>query len=313
MVDEMVTATKSPPPPRDPQSVILFDKLHPMPQKRTHIRARQKLELALTTRERRAILDHILCLPPEYATLLRKTPADTPLLLTLDDLDDFSGYVAAESNHTPDKRLRTILDSAFRKMTALLDAFTDEGPPVTRPTKPTKPAKRTSRTKRALAAEHDLAQWRETSSDQAAFLATWAATALRLAEQNGTKDENLPRFVLSELDQVVLSTLPGVTADIRKRVTNGKHSFTRAEASSMVMAIAQEFPKAHPFQQVGLLMTAMSLMAVVEAKPGDPPPNVIVQKFRPAAPRKKAGKKSARKTAARKPRPNERNGDSHQI
>jgi hypothetical protein len=115
-----------------------------MPQKRTHIRPGQKLELALTPRERRAILDHLLCLPPEYATLLGKTPADEPLLLTLDDLDDFSGYVAAESNHTPDKRLRTILHSAFRKMTALLDTFTDEGPPVTRPTKPTKPASRPS-------------------------------------------------------------------------------------------------------------------------------------------------------------------------
>jgi hypothetical protein len=277
-----------------------------MPQKRTHIRPGQKLELALTPRERRAILDHLLCLPPEYATLLGKTPADEPLLLTLDDLDDFSGYVAAESNHTPDKRLRTILHSAFRKMTALLDTFTDEGPPVTRPTKPTKPAERTSRTKRALAAEQSLAQWRETSSDQAAFLATWAATSLRLAEQKGTKDEKLPSFVLSELDQVVLSTLPSITPGIRKRVKNEKHSFTRAEASGMVLAIAQEFPKAHAFQQVGLLMTAMSLMAVVEAKPGDPPPNVIVKKFRPAAPRKKAAKKATNKTAAKKPRPKDK-------
>jgi hypothetical protein len=112
--------------------------------------------------------------------------------------------------------------------------------------------------------------------------------------------------VLSELDQVVLSTLPSITPGIRKRVKNEKHSFTRAEASGMVLAIAQEFPKAHAFQQVGLLMTAMSLMAVVEAKPGDPPPNVIVKKFRPAAPRKKAAKKATNKTAAKKPRPKDK-------
>lgn len=105
-----------------------------MPPKRTVIKPGQKLELDLTPAERKPILESLTLLPPEYEAMLKKVHPEQPLLLTLDDLEDFSGYVAAESNHTTNKKLQKVLDSAFEKMTDLLDAFTDEEPPVQKTT-----------------------------------------------------------------------------------------------------------------------------------------------------------------------------------
>lgn len=104
-----------------------------MPHNRTHIQPGQKLELKLTPVERKTILDHLLGLPPEHEATLRKTHPEQPLLLTLDDLDDFAGYVAAASNHTTDKKVGKVLDAAYRKMGALLDRFTDEQPAAKKP------------------------------------------------------------------------------------------------------------------------------------------------------------------------------------
>ena len=106
-----------------------------MPPKRTYITPGQKLELDLTPAERKSILENLTLLPLEYEAMLKKVHPERPLLLTLDDLEDFSGYVVAESNHTTNKKLRKVLDSAFEKMTALLDKFTDEEPPVQKTTK----------------------------------------------------------------------------------------------------------------------------------------------------------------------------------
>jgi hypothetical protein len=114
----------------------------PVPPKRTYIQPGQKLELDLTPAERKAILDHLTLLPPEYEAQLRKVHPEQPLLLTLDDLEDFSGYVAAEANHTSNKKLRKVLDTAFEKMTDLLDRFTDEEPPVKKTTKKAQAAER---------------------------------------------------------------------------------------------------------------------------------------------------------------------------
>ena len=96
----------------------------PVHRKRTSIKPGQKLELDLTPAERKSILENLTLLPLEYEAMLKKVHPERPLLLTLDDLEDFSGYVVAESNHTTNKKLRKVLDSAFEKMTALLDKFT---------------------------------------------------------------------------------------------------------------------------------------------------------------------------------------------
>lgn len=71
-----------------------------LPPKRTVIKPGQKLEVDLTPAERKSILENRTLLPPEYEAMLKKVHPEQALLLTLDDLEDFSGYVAAESNHT---------------------------------------------------------------------------------------------------------------------------------------------------------------------------------------------------------------------
>jgi hypothetical protein len=74
------------------------------PPKRTDIQPGLKLELDLTPAERKAILDERLSLPPEYAAMLnKKIHLEQPLLLTLDELEDFSGYVAAVANDTSNR------------------------------------------------------------------------------------------------------------------------------------------------------------------------------------------------------------------
>lgn len=269
----------------------------PVPPKRTFIKPGQKLELDLTPAERKTILDHLLCLPPEYESLLKKTRPEEPLLLTLDDLEDLSGYVAAEANHTSNKKVGKILDSAFTKMESMLDRFTDEEPVVTRPTAATRPKKPT---KKSVAAQKAFEQWRETSADQAAFLVAWASTFLRQAEQKKHQHETLASFVPNELDRVVLSTLPGVEPKIQKRFAAGKTEFTRAELCGMVMAIATELVKAPAHRQVGLMMVAMTIMAAMQAKPGDPLPHVEVKKSRPVARRSKPAKKAVKKPAKAK-------------
>ena len=66
-----------------------------MHTKRTVIQPGHKLKLDLRAVERQAILDQGLCLPPEYEARFEKTRPDQPRLLMLDDLEDFSGHVAA--------------------------------------------------------------------------------------------------------------------------------------------------------------------------------------------------------------------------
>jgi CBS domain-containing protein len=46
--------------------------------------------------------------------------------LSLDDIEDLQGHVAAEANHTGDARLRTRLDKIFVKLQGFLDEYSDQ-------------------------------------------------------------------------------------------------------------------------------------------------------------------------------------------
>ena len=73
-----------------------------MPTKK-HIRPGEKLPIKLTLAERTLVLDGLTCLDQEIEQVVRDTPSGQPVMMTLDDLDDFGGYVAAEANHCEDK------------------------------------------------------------------------------------------------------------------------------------------------------------------------------------------------------------------
>jgi hypothetical protein len=101
-----------------------------MPTKK-HIRPDEELPLKLTAAERKLLLEALTCLDQKIEQIVTDTPTGQPLRMTLDDLDDFGGYVAAEANHCKDKAKRKKLDAIFEKIQALLDKFMDEEPPET--------------------------------------------------------------------------------------------------------------------------------------------------------------------------------------
>lgn len=223
-----------------------------MPRKRISIKPGRKLELDLTPVERRAVLKDMIALPSDYRDMVANLHPEQPLLLTLDELDDFSGYVAAEANHAKSKKVRTILDTLFEKMTTLLDRFTDGEPPTSKTTR------------KAVAAERDEAERQQAMSDQAAFLATWAAGVLRAAEHTSAKDRVLKTFIPGDLERVVLTTIDDVSPAVRRRLAAGEDRFTLAEVSGMLIAVAGELCVAVPQQQVGMLMVARSLMTAMQ-------------------------------------------------
>lgn len=222
-----------------------------MSPKRTSIQPGQKLELALTPAERKAIVDHLTLLPPEYEVMLRNVHPEQPLLLTLDDLEDFSGYVAAEANHTKNMKLGAVLDSAYEKMAVLLDTFTDQE------------ASAKKRTKRVLGAEREDVEMRPRISEQAALLATLVAGILHAADKAGAKDRVLNRFIPGEPERLVLTTLKDISPAVCKRLESGENGFTLAEVGGMLMAIASELCVAAAPQRIAMLMVANTLMAAI--------------------------------------------------
>jgi hypothetical protein len=96
-----------------------------MPWKR-RIKPGEKLPLKLTEAQRILVLDGLTCLDPAYEAVIRDTPTGKSVMMTLDDLDDFGGYLAAEANHTKDRKLRAKLDTIFNKVERLLGRYTDQ-------------------------------------------------------------------------------------------------------------------------------------------------------------------------------------------
>lgn len=94
--------------------------------KRKHIQPGEEVPLKLTATERKLMLENVLFIDAKHEALIRETPDDDPLMITLDDCDDFSGYIAAEANHCSDKKLQKKLDAVLRKVHAVLDNYTDE-------------------------------------------------------------------------------------------------------------------------------------------------------------------------------------------
>jgi hypothetical protein len=100
-----------------------------MPRKKM-IQAGEKVGLKLTQAQRSLLLEVLLLIPKEVEKDIRSTPVNDPLMLTLDDLDDLAGHVAAAANHAEDKALRDKLDRISRKIEKLLGSYTDRSGPT---------------------------------------------------------------------------------------------------------------------------------------------------------------------------------------
>ena len=92
---------------------------------KTRIQLDEKVSLTLTATERKLVLGDLMIMDQENEQAIRETPTGEPVMMTLGDLDVFIGYIAAEANHTEDKRLERKLDRIYDKVQGLLDKFTE--------------------------------------------------------------------------------------------------------------------------------------------------------------------------------------------
>jgi len=98
--------------------------------RKKQIKPGEKVGLTLTHAERMLLLNVVNGLTEEIRDVMRATPTAQPVMLTLDDLGDLEGHVAAEANHTKGKKLRQRLDAISEKIQVHLDRHDDE-PEVT--------------------------------------------------------------------------------------------------------------------------------------------------------------------------------------
>jgi hypothetical protein len=105
-----------------------------MVMQRKRIKPGQLVGVRLTPQERDLILERTL-IDDEMAGRLRVATArgsDLVVRLTLDDVDDLAGHVAAEANHCSEARVRRVLNAVHDRLASIEHTFTDgEGPAET--------------------------------------------------------------------------------------------------------------------------------------------------------------------------------------
>jgi repressor LexA len=100
--------------------------------RRKRVKPGQLVDVRLTPQERDLILERTLIDDEMEGRLRGATPRGSDLVvrLTLDDVDDLSGHVAAEANHCSEPRVRRVLDAVYDRLRSIEHAFTDEGEPA---------------------------------------------------------------------------------------------------------------------------------------------------------------------------------------
>jgi repressor LexA len=100
--------------------------------RRKRIKPGQLVDVRMTLQERDLILERTF-IDDEMAGRLRgATPRGSGVIvrLTLDDVDDLAGHVAAEANHCSEPRVRRALDAVYARLTSIEQTFTEEEGPV---------------------------------------------------------------------------------------------------------------------------------------------------------------------------------------
>jgi hypothetical protein len=206
---------------------------------RKQIQPGVKVSLKLTATERKMVLEDLMCLDEECEQIIRDTPLGKPVMMTLGDLDDFGGYIAAEANHCDDKKKEKKLDAVFEKVQQLLEKYTDEEPPQT--------------------LKIEDARKEKVILDQAVQIAEWAAQALVGAEQLRIKTKSLEHFWLAPGQRDMLMLVPGISKSIKNKLAKDT-SLTVAEVASMTMALAEDLPDGDANKQVAALLVSKHLI-----------------------------------------------------
>ena len=92
---------------------------------RQSIPAGTTLPVSLTVRERDLIRDHTFC-HPDFAACAAVDGTGIRVDLSLDEIEEIQGCVAAEANHTKNATLRKELDRLFGKLQKFLDTYDDQ-------------------------------------------------------------------------------------------------------------------------------------------------------------------------------------------
>ena len=84
-----------------------------------------KLPVVLTLKDRDIVRDETFC-DPDFGRVGVVEGNKIKLMMSLDDIEDVQGHVAAEANHTKDKKLQKELDRIFDKLQKFLDRYDDQ-------------------------------------------------------------------------------------------------------------------------------------------------------------------------------------------
>ncbi|QDU93716.1 plasmid pRiA4b ORF-3 family protein [Lignipirellula cremea] len=209
-----------------------------MPTKK-QIKPGEKVPLKLTLAERKMVLEDLMCLDQDFEQIIRDTPSGEPVMMTLDDLDDFGGYIAAEANHCEDNKKQKKLDAVFEKIQRLLDTYTDEASPQT--------------------LKIEDARQKKAISDQAVQIAEFAAKALVAAEQLRIKTKPLDHFWLAPAQRDVLLSVPTLSKAIKNKLAKEK-PLTVVEVASMTMALAEDLQDGDARKPLAVLMATRYLV-----------------------------------------------------
>ena len=207
--------------------------------RRKQIKPGEKVPLKLTAAEKKLVLEDLTCLDRELQQILQNTPTGKPVLLSLDDLEDLGGYVAAEANHCDDHKKQTKLDALFEKIQRTMDNYTDEEPPPT--------------------LKIEEARKERMLTEQAVEIARFAAQALVAATELRIKTKPLENLWLEPGQREVVLMIPHVSKTIKNKLVNEK-SLTVAEVASITMAVAEDLPEGEPQKQLALLFVAKHLI-----------------------------------------------------
>ena len=84
-----------------------------------------EIEIKFTTQERDLIIDHTFTGPDLTKRLQIAEIKGTRLIVkySIYDLDELIGFIAAEANHTDDKKIQKKLDKLYDKLNSILEKY----------------------------------------------------------------------------------------------------------------------------------------------------------------------------------------------
>jgi hypothetical protein len=100
---------------------------------RKRIRPGEPVPVSFTARERKLIVELNFAEGPLFDQLERTPPQGAAeFLASLDDIEELQGYVAAEANHSKNRKLQLELDHLCARLQEILDSYEETDEPVAR-------------------------------------------------------------------------------------------------------------------------------------------------------------------------------------